>query len=100
MDRSDIIKLISKENIQDENGVFHPQEIERQVFCSVNSVRQSEFFQGGQAGLKPSYRFDLFRYDYNDEEIVLYQGQRHRVYRTYIRKDDSIELYCQKDVGA
>lgn len=100
MDRSEVINLVTEVHTQDENGVFQTEESKRQVFCSVNSVRQNEFFQGGAAGLKPVYRFDVFRYDYNDEEIVEYKGQRYNVYRTYVAKDEIIELHCQKDIGA
>lgn len=41
----------------------------------------------------------MFKYDYADEQIVEYKGMRYVVYRTYIRKDDNIELYVQKELG-
>ena len=47
----------------------------------------------------PELRFTMFRYDYNDEEEIEYNGKYYRIYRTYLGKDDSIELYCERRKG-
>ena len=41
----------------------------------------------------------MFRYDYNGEPIVEYNGQRYSIYRTYIGKNDMIELYVERKGG-
>ena len=99
MDRSQVITLISQEKIQDENGVWRTIENARSVFCSVNSVTSNEFFEGGRNVLNPEYQSTMFRYDYNGETIIKYEGQRYGVYRTYFGRDDTIELYVERKGG-
>ena len=100
MDRSDVITLISCTRAQDANGVWRDGEAtRREVFCSVQSVSRSEFFQGGQNGLKPEYMFTVFFGDYEGEDTVEYNGVVYSVYRTYHARTDELELYVQKKVG-
>ena len=100
MDRSDIINLISVTTARDEYGVMRKTETSKQVFCRVDSVTASEFFEGGRNGLNPEYRMTMFRHDYSGEPIVEYNGQRYSVYRTYIGRDDTIELYVERKGGS
>ena len=74
-------------------------ETRQRVFCNVQSVSTSEWFEGGRSGLNPVYRFTMFEPDYNGEEIVEFNGVRYAVYRTYHAKDNNIELYVQKEGG-
>ena len=99
MDRSQVIKLIAQSKTQDEYGVWRITETERQVFCQVSSVSQSEFFDGGRNGLNPEYRFTMFFADYDNERIVEYEGKRYAVYRTYHARTDIIELYTERQGG-
>ena len=100
MDRSDIIGLIEVRYSTNEYGVQQKTEQpERTVMCQVQSVTQNEFFEGGRNGLNPELVFRVFSADYNDESVVAYKGKRYGVYRTYVRKDDFIELYCERKGG-
>lgn len=99
MDRSDVISLIAVTTSRDDYGVMRKTETKRDVFCDVSSVTQSEFFEGGRNGLNPEFRFTMFRYDYEDESIVEYLGKRYSVYRTYIGRNDTIELYAERKGG-
>lgn len=99
MDRSEIINLISSQWTKDENGVNRKTDTSRQVFCNVRSVSQSEFYQASQAGLKPEYRFIVFKYDYQDEMILEYKGTRYSVIRSYFAENDLIELTAQRTAG-
>lgn len=123
MDRSQVIKLISETRVQDENGVWRKtgqsfwkdergyivtdeqheditfQQNYRQVFCQVDSVTQTEFFEGGRNGLNPEYRFTMFAYDYQDERTVEYNGRLYAIYRTYQPRTDIIELYAERKGG-
>lgn len=99
MDRSDVANLVSKTWVPDQYGVQHEVSTERNVFVQVNSVTAAEWFEGGRSGLNPELRFTMFRYDYNDEEEIEYNGKYYRIYRTYLSKDDSIELYCERRKG-
>lgn len=99
MDRSDTAYLIGKDFVPDAYSVQRAIPSERLVFVSVQSVTLSEWSEGGRNGLNPELRFTMFRYDYNDEEEIRYNGKYYRIYRTYLGRDDSIELYCERRKG-
>ena len=99
MDRSEVLTLIKEGFIQDDYGVPRPTEAARDVFCSVESVTRSEFFEGGRNGLNPEFRFTLFFVDYEGEQTVEYKGKRYGVYRTYYGKTDTVELYVERKGG-
>lgn len=99
MDRSDVIYLISIEKTQDNYGRWVPSETKKKVFCQVNSITRSEFYDAGRNGLNPEYSFTMFYGDYSGETIVEYNGKRYGVYRTYRAKTDVIELYAERKGG-
>lgn len=99
MDRSDVISLIETLTEQDEDGVWQKRYSSRQIFCDVQSVSQTEFYEAGRNGLNPSFRFVIFYGDYNGESLVIYKGQTYSIYRTYQRRDDLLELYCERKGG-
>ena len=99
MDRSNVLTLISETYTPDSMGVQRPTETSRNVFCDVQSVSLTEWSEGGRAGLNPEYRFTTFVYDYNDEKICEFNGQRYSIYRTYLTRNDSIELYAERREG-
>ena len=99
MDRSDVIDLINQRVEKNEYGVWTKTDSSRTVFCKVDSVTASEFFDGGRNGLNPEYRFTMFSGDYQGERVVEYNGERFGVYRTYKAKNDMIELYCERKGG-
>lgn len=68
----------------------------RTVMARVESVTRSEFFDAGRNGLNPEYKFTMFLYDYQGEKIVEYDGKQYAVYRTYMGRSDTIELYVQQ----
>lgn len=99
MDRTDVILLISETYEADANGVEQPVRVSRQVYCQVNSITRAEFFDAGRSGLNPEYMFTMFFGDYDGESIVEYAGKRYAVYRTYLGRNDTLELYVQREGG-
>lgn len=99
MDRSRVLTLISETYTEDAIGQQVPQESRRDVFGNVSSVSASEFFDAGRSGLKPEWRVTLFSPDYSGEEIVELEGVRYSVYRTYLGKNEAIELYLERKAG-
>lgn len=94
-----MIKLIGTTYAQDSTGVWRETPTERTVMCQVNSVTRSEFFDGGRNGLNPEFVFTMFQGDYDGESIVEYAGKTYSVYRTYLRRTDTIELYVERKGG-
>ena len=99
MDRSDVITLIAETKTQDEYGVWRVSETERTVFCNVASVTANEFFEGGRNGLNPQYRMTMFNGDYEGERTLEYNGKRYAIYRTYLARNDQLELYVERQGG-
>ena len=99
MDRSTVINLIGIERTQDEFGIWRSTPYSKQVYCQVQSVTQREFFEAGRNGLNPEFKFTLFFGDYNDEPVVEYNNKQYSVYRTYLGKNDTLELYVERKGG-
>lgn len=99
MDRSYPIYLISEIQQENEYGVLVPIQSKRLVYANVTSVSQSEFFEGGRAGLNPELRMTMFAFDYAGENTLEYMGRAFDIYRTYSGSDDMVELYVQRKQG-
>lgn len=99
MDRSAVINLVSESYSQNSRGSVIVTENTKQVYCQVNSVTASEFFEGGRNGLNPELRFTMFSYDYSGEKIIEYLGDRYTVYRVYKGRNDTLELYVERRQG-
>ena len=95
----DVLTLI-KQTITNDNYCREViSETDREIYCRVDSVSQTEFYAAANAELKPEYRFTVFFGDYEGEDICEYQGVRYAIYRTY-RDGDDLELYVERKVGA
>ena len=99
MDKSSVISLVKIEYTQDDIGQQIPKETLREVFCEVTSITRAEWYEAGRSGMKPDYRFIVNQFDYEDEPEVEYLGKRYSVYRTYIGKNDDIDLYVERKAG-
>lgn len=99
MDKSDIITLITQTRTQDDYGVWVSTETTSDIYAQVESVSQSEFFEGGRNGLNPAYKFTIYGFEYSGQTIVSYNNERFGVYRTYQTKNDMLELYVERKGG-
>ena len=99
MDRSDVLKLIKTTQTQDDYGVWSPVETGREIFCRVNYVTRTEFFEAGRNGLNPEYMFTIFEGDYDGERVAEYNGLRYAIYRVYRDRTDTLELYAERQGG-
>ena len=99
MDRSDVLTLISVTYTMDDYGINQPTEKTRDVFCRVDSITRAEFYDAGRNGLNPEIKFTIFGPDYEEEHLIEYKGKRYAVVRTYHRRNDDLELYCERKGG-
>lgn len=99
MDRSIAFYLLTSVDYQDELKQWQKDTRKREVFGQLASVTANEFFAGGQNGYKPEFRITMFGPDYDGERDLEYNGVIYSVYRTYLGKNDTIELYCEKRAG-
>lgn len=94
MIRAEVITLVAENPAA--HGVFDAvTETGRDVFAEIRSVGFSEFYTAKSAGIEPSIVFVLADYmEYGNEKIVLFNGRRFRVVRTY-SDGQTIELTCE-----
>lgn len=90
---------MSETHQQNEYGVFECTLKKTKVFVNVNSVSQSEWFEGGRNGLNPEFRMTMFGPDYNGERIIEVDNKQYAIYRTFMRDDEMIELYVERRKG-
>ena len=99
MDKSRVLTLIGVTYTADSIGQLIPQETRRDVFCSLSSVSASEWFEAGRAGLNAEHRAALFAYDYAGETMAELDGVRYGIYRTYLGRNETVELYLERKAG-
>ncbi|MEK4494493.1 hypothetical protein [Ureibacillus sp. FSL W8-0352] len=71
----------------------------RQVFCAALSIGQREFSVSFVNALKAEKVLLLDYDEYDGEEIVIHDDQHYIIYRTFVRDDGDIELYCAMRAG-
>lgn len=96
---ADVLILIAQAITVDEYGNEVATETERQIYCEVYSISQTEFYAAANTELNPEYRFDIFFGDYQGEDVCLFNGNRYAIYRTF-RNGDTLELYVERKIGA
>lgn len=99
MTRVNKIKLISLAETQDDIGQIVTSESEASLIAEVRSVSRSEFMEGRQDGLTPSFVFYVSRFAYGGQRVIEYGGERYSVYRTFEADDNIVELYTEREVG-
>ena len=72
---------------------------ETEVFATVESIGQSEFFAAQQSGMHAELKIVVWASDYTGEPLCEIQGKRYNIYRTYMRRDGKTELYLGEKVG-
>ncbi|MFY9174530.1 MAG: phage head closure protein [Peptococcia bacterium] len=70
----------------------------RKVFASKKSVRQSEFYQAENVGLKPELIFEVRSIEFNNDEKVRHNGVEYAIIRAY-DAGDRTELTVSSHVG-
>lgn len=94
------IKLISRKATgRRPNGAPTYEVKDHLVPCKVESVSQSEYFEAGQAGIEAEYVFIINPINYAKETRLEYEGAVLRVYRTYRRAMDELELHAAREKG-
>lgn len=99
MDKSSVLFLVSKSYKTDNLNQQIAVEKKRSVFCNISSVSASEWFEAGRNGVKAEYRATMFAPDYEGEQVAELNGVRYGIYRTYLGRNEEIELYLERKAG-
>lgn len=101
MNRSDALVLVSTNIVTDPLGNQHNVESARvTVFCDIKSVSREENETAGSHGFSEAQKLVLYPWDYSGEELVIIDGKKKVVYRTYQVDADTLELYAASRKGA
>lgn len=97
--KSAVITLIRE--VPAAHGVgTEPEEIRREVYCTLKSIGMQEAYQAMGIGLSPELKAVLAHdFEYMGEPIVELNGVRFRILRTYIQEADGIELTLVRENG-
>ncbi|MCK9191251.1 MAG: phage head closure protein [Sphaerochaetaceae bacterium] len=73
----------------------------RTILAKKKSIRSSEFYQAATAGMKPELTFEIYVFEFNNDEVIKYNGKIYTIIRTYEdeKKKDKIELVATSTVG-
>ena len=93
------LTLIGQTYTDDEIGNQIPTETETVVLCGVKSVGRTEFYNAAATGLRPAVVFVIHDFEYNGESVVVFEGVRYSVIRSYSTGFEEVELTCQKVLG-
>lgn len=99
LDKSTVLTLIAVSYQQDDIGQQVPIETRRKVYGNLSSISASEWFEAGKAGLNAEHRITMFAYDYGGETVAELNGVRYGIYRTYLGRNETIELYLERKAG-
>ena len=71
----------------------------RQVFANKKSVKQSEFYKAAVVGLTPQLVFEIYSFEFDNEEKVRFGGKEYSIIRAY-EKGETTELTVTSQVGS
>lgn len=91
----DVVDLIGETFTENAMGDTISTLTKRQVFANKKSVRQSEFYLAASSGLRPELMFEVRYVEYNNEDILEYNGKQYAIIRQYSKNDEIVELICE-----
>ena len=69
------------------------------VFGEVANANRAEYYGASQAGYRADIIFEIWAFEYDDQQIILHDGKEYKVIRAYRVNADKIQLTCQRIEG-
>lgn len=69
------------------------------VFADVISVNRAEFYSAPQAGYRADIIFEMWAFEYYEQQGVEHSGKLYKVIRAYKTSADRLQLTCQRMEG-
>ena len=69
-------------------------------YAEIDSIGQNQSYQAAAVGLKLSFIATIWKFEYNNEEFLKYNGKQYKITKTYVRDDEKIELTCGSQVNS
>lgn len=95
MRHNQVIYLQSVTIVEDEIGNQKEVVTERMVFANELSVSSQEFYNAAVTGLRPTKRFEIYSFEYQDEDRLKHDGMVYRIIRTETRGEKT-RITCER----
>ena len=95
MRHNQVIYLQSVTIEEDEIGNQKEVVTERMVFANELSVSSQEFYNAAVTGLRPTKRFEIYSFEYQDEDRLKHDGDVYRVIRTE-KRGEKTRITCER----
>lgn len=95
MRHNQVIYLLSTTIIEDGIGNQIPTTTERKVYANEFSVSSSEYYNAAVTGLRPAKQFEIYSFEYQNEEQLKHDGANYRIIRTETRGEKT-RLTCER----
>ena len=95
MRHNQVIYLQSVIIEEDEIGNQKEVVTERMVFANELSVSSQEFYNAAATGLRPTKRFEIYSFEYQDEDRLKHDGVVYRVIRTE-KRGEKTRITCER----
>ena len=95
----EVIDLVSVAYTINDIGNSTEVETKTTAFADKQSIRQSEFYQAAQTGLRPELMFVIRTIDYNNQPRLEHNSKKYNIIRAYDKTGELTELVCQGIVG-
>src|SRR5690606_2053210 len=95
MRHDQVIYLLSVTVEEDEIGNQVEIVTERMVFANELAVTSEEFYNAAAGGLRPTKRFEIHSFEYQDEDRLKHDGIVYRVIRTE-KRGEKTRITCER----
>lgn len=87
------IALITKKIIgKDKLKQNLTEEVKTTLLCRKKSITRSEFYQANKAGIRPNIVVDIRSFEYENQELAIFEGKKYRIIKTYLIDSETLEL--------
>lgn len=66
----------------------------RRIYAKKKSISQNEFYQAQAHGFKIELKFEINKFEYEDNEKIRYKGKIYKIFRTFELSEDKMEIVC------
>lgn len=95
MRHNQVIYLQSVTIVEDEIGNQVETVTERMIFANELAVSSQEFYNAAVTGLRPTRRFEIYSFEYNNEDRLKCDGVVYRIIRVE-KRGEKTRITCER----
>ena len=94
-----VCKLLRATIEEDSIGNQIKKYAEREIFCTELPVYSNEFYAANQQKIKLQKILAIDFEEYEQETSVMYENNTYSIFKSFLRSDGFVELYCCEKIG-